>query len=254
MPTRVNVLGVGIHAVSLPEALASLEQVIRARERGYVCVSNVHTVMECQYDPYFRRAVNEALLAVPDGMPLVWIARRLGYPLPDRVYGPDLMLSLCERSAQQGYRNFFYGGSEDTLERLVARLSERFPGLPIVGAEAPPFRPLTPEEDAAAVARINAADPDVVWVGLGLPKQEKWMYEHRDRVQASLLIGVGAAFNFHAGTVAQAPRWMQKRGLEWAFRLLQEPRRLWRRYLFYNPLFIGYLALQWLKLRRFELE
>jgi N-acetylglucosaminyldiphosphoundecaprenol N-acetyl-beta-D-mannosaminyltransferase len=237
----------------MAEVLQILEQSIRDHRPGYVCAANVHVVMECQYDPYLRTAINAALLVVPDGMPLVWVARLSGFHLSDRVYGPDLMLALCERSAQQGYRNFFYGGSEEALRRLVARLIERFPGLRVAGAESPPFRPLTSAEDAAAIARINEADPDIVWVGLGAPKQEKWMYEHRDRLHAPVLIGVGAAFNFHAGTVAQAPPWMQKHGLEWAFRLIQEPRRLWRRYLFFNPLFVVYIALQKLKLRRFEL-
>ena len=254
MKARVNILGVGIHTLSLPEVLDRLEQAIQHLQRSYVCVANVHTIMECQSDPSFRQVNNEALLVVPDGMPLVWVARLRGHKSVQRVYGPDLMLALCELSAQKGYRNFFYGGSPATLERLTQHLSEKFPGLSIAGTDSPPFRPLTPEEETQAMARINEAAPDVVWVCLGAPKQEKWIYQHRNCLQAPLLIGVGAAFNFHAGTVAQAPPWMQKRGLEWVFRLFQEPRRLWRRYLLLNPLFICYLALQWLKLKRFDLE
>jgi len=237
----------------MPEALAAMEQFIARRAAAYICVANVHTVMECQMDEYLRTINHQANLVVPDGMPLVWAARLFGCRLNERVYGPDLMLAFCEQAARKGYKNFFYGGTEATLAQLTENLASRFPHLKMVGTYAPPFRPLSPEEDETVVRLINEADPDVLWVGLGAPKQEKWMYEHRGKLTVPVIVGVGAAFNFHAGVVKQAPRWMQKRGLEWLYRLSQEPQRLWYRYLFYNPLFIFYIFLQRTGLKRFDL-
>jgi len=182
--------------------------------------------MECQRDPELRRIYNASGMTTPDGMPLVWLSRLHGYHHVDRVYGPDLMLALCERSVKRGYRHFFYGGAEGVPEHLAARLQSRFPGLIVAGTYSPPFRPLRPEEDEQIVQLINETSPDIVWVGLGSPKQERWMAEHIDRLTAPVLIGVGAAFDFHTGRKPQAPRWMQRSGLEWLFRLLTEPRRL----------------------------
>jgi N-acetylglucosaminyldiphosphoundecaprenol N-acetyl-beta-D-mannosaminyltransferase len=250
---RFGVLGVWIDAVDQRRAQEAIEGWIARRQRGYVCVSNVHSVMEARRDASLRAVFNGAGLAVPDGMPLVWVGRLRGCRDVRRVYGPDLTLQLCERAARGAYACYFYGGGPGVAERLAETLSRRFPGLRVVGAEAPPFRPLTPEEDEEAVRRINAASPDVVFVGLGCPKQERWMAEHRERLQAPVLLGVGAAFDFHTGRVPQAPRWMMGAGLEWLFRLLQEPRRLWRRYLVYNPLFVLHLTLELLGLRHYPM-
>jgi len=247
---RVDVLGVGVSATTLSDAAATIEGWIAQGAREYVCVTGMHGVMESQRDAALLGIHNAAGLVTPDGMSLVWVSRWKGYHEVSRVYGPDLMLALCERSPARGYRHFLYGGSPQVLDRLIERLQARFPGLSIVGSLAPPFRPTTEEEGRSEVARINAAAPDFVWVGLGTPKQEQWMARQRPLLQAPVLIGVGAAFDFHAGTKAQAPRWMQRSGLEWLFRLLSEPRRLWRRYLTNIPLFAGYLLLDALGLRR----
>jgi N-acetylglucosaminyldiphosphoundecaprenol N-acetyl-beta-D-mannosaminyltransferase len=168
----------------------------------------------------------------------------MGFRHVERVYGPDLMLAVCEHSAKRGYRHFFYGGAPGVTEKLAVQLRSRFPGLQVAGTYSPPFRPLTPEEDREVVERINSSQPDIVWVGIGAPKQERWMAEHVGRLCAPVLIGVGAAFDFHGGLKKQAPRWMQKSGLEWSFRLMSEPRRLWRRYLVNNPFFLWLIFLQ----------
>jgi N-acetylglucosaminyldiphosphoundecaprenol N-acetyl-beta-D-mannosaminyltransferase len=241
---RIDVLGVAVSAISMDDALEVIDGWITGGDHQYVCVTGVHGVMESQRDPALRRIHNAAGLVTPDGMPLVWLGRWHGHRRITRVYGPDLMLAVCERSIATGYRHFFYGGGEDVAERLVRRLERRFPGLAVAGTYAPPFRPLTTDERDDIVRRINDAKPDVVWVGLGTPKQEHWMAQHVDRLTASVLIGVGAAFDFHAGVKAQAPRWMQRSGLEWLFRLGSEPRRLGRRYAVNNPVFV------WMTLRQ----
>ncbi len=252
-PERVNVLGVGVSAINMPMALEIIAGWIARREPRYVCVTGVHGVMESQRDEDLRRIHNRAGIVAPDGMPLVWLSRLRGFRHVERVYGPDLMLAVCEYSVSRGYRHFFYGGVEGVADRLAAALQKRFPGLQVVGTYSPPFRPLTPEEDEQVVGIINAGDPDIVWVGLSTPKQERWMVEHRDRLRAPVLIGVGAAFDFLSGRKPQAPRWMQRSGLEWLFRLLTEPRRLWRRYLINNPLFVALVLLQLTGLRRYSL-
>jgi N-acetylglucosaminyldiphosphoundecaprenol N-acetyl-beta-D-mannosaminyltransferase len=236
---RVDVLGVGISAISLDGAVDEIMQWVNDGERHYVCVTNVHTVMECQHDEELRRIHNESGLTTPDGMPIVWCLRRAGPVGVTRVYGPDLMLALSKPLAESRRSVFLYGTTARTLELLSERLTSQFPGLRIAGSYAPPFRPLTPAEDADVVRLINESGADVVWVGLGAVKQEYWMARHRDSLDASALIGVGAAFDFHAGVVKQAPLWMQRHGLEWVYRLCREPRRLWRRYLRTNPAFVG---------------
>jgi N-acetylglucosaminyldiphosphoundecaprenol N-acetyl-beta-D-mannosaminyltransferase len=251
---RVNVLGVGVTPLTRELAVATIERWIADGDRQYVCVSGIHGVMESHRDERLRAIHNRAGMVTPDGMPLVWLTKLQGHAPVERVYGPDLMLDVCARSVGRGYRHFFYGGAEGVAEKLIARLQARFPGLVVVGALCPPFRPLTPAEDAEVVERINTAGPDVVWVGLSTPKQEQWMWEHRTRLTAPVCIGVGAAFDFHAGLKRQAPRWMQRSGLEWLFRLGSEPRRLWRRYLRNNPLFVWHLLHQWAGLRRYTLE
>lgn len=243
-PQKIDILGVNISAINMGLALDTIEGWLAERRSRYVCVTGVHGVMECQRDVSLRRIHNQAGLVTPDGMPLVWLSRLKGFRHVDRVYGPDLMLALCERSARRGYRQYFYGGAEGVPEQLADTLRRRFPRLKIAGTYSPPFRPLTPEEDEAVVEQINATAPDIVWVGLSTPKQERWMAAHVGRLNAPVLIGVGAAFDFHTGRKPQAPRWMQRAGLEWCFRLLTEPRRLWRRYLVNNPHFILLLLKQ----------
>jgi N-acetylglucosaminyldiphosphoundecaprenol N-acetyl-beta-D-mannosaminyltransferase len=234
---RVDVLGVHISAIDMDAAVAEIARWVDEDEHHYVCVTGVHGVMESQRDPELRRIHNASGLTTPDGMPMVWAGRRVGASI-SRVYGPDLMLAVCERAEAQGWSMYLYGGQAHIPALLGARLRERFPDLRVVGAYSPPFRPLTPQEDAAIVDEINAAEPDIVWVGLSTPKQERWMAAHVDRLSAHALVGVGAAFDIHAGTLPQAPRWMQSRGLEWLYRLVREPRRLWKRYLSNNPRFV----------------
>ncbi len=252
-PARVNVLGVGVSAITMEMALSLIDEWIARREPQYVCVTGVHGVMESQRDPALRATLCRSGLTTPDGMPLVWLSKLKGFRHVERVYGPDLMLALCERSVTRGYRHFLYGGDEELVAALAVRLQERYPGIQIVGTHAPPFRPLTEEEDTAIVRMMNDAAPDVVWVGLSTPKQERWMADHHKRIAAPVMVGVGAAFDFGAGRKKQAPHWMRRSGLEWFFRLLQEPRRLWRRYLINNPRFVGLVLLQFLHLRRWEL-
>jgi N-acetylglucosaminyldiphosphoundecaprenol N-acetyl-beta-D-mannosaminyltransferase len=249
-PPAVDVLGVPLALTDYERTLDWIDDTVAASGRGYICVAAVHTVMACQEDAELRRAVLNSDLTVPDGQPLIWAMNALGHDLSHRVYGPDLMARACERAATTGTRMFLYGGrNQGGLVQLALNLRTRYPGLQIVGGYAPPFRTLTADEQHAIADEINRSQADVVWVGIGVPKQEKWMATMRRHLDAPVLIGVGAAFDFHAGLVPQAPHWMQSVGLEWAFRLAQEPRRLWRRYARYNPLFvIGFLR-QWLRHR-----
>jgi N-acetylglucosaminyldiphosphoundecaprenol N-acetyl-beta-D-mannosaminyltransferase len=254
MAERVNILGVGVSAITMAQAQAAVDAWIAQRQQHYICVTNVHVIMECQRDAALRRIQNAAGLVTPDGIPLVWYCHFKGYRHVERVYGPDLMLALCEHSLVRGYRHYFYGGAAGVHERLAQRLQQRFPGLHVAGGYSPPFRPLSAEEDEQIVAMINAAAPDIVWVGLGAPRQEHWLAAHTGRLHAPVLVGVGAAFDFHSGLKRQAPRWMQRSGLEWLFRLLTEPRRLWRRYLVYNPLFVALVVQQELGLNHYTLD
>jgi len=228
-----------------------MEAMIATGGRGYVTAAAVNLVMAAREDPRARAAVLGATLAVPDGQPLVWALHALGHARATRVYGPDLMARFCARAARTGIPIYLYGGrTPAALELLERRLRERFPGLLIAGGFSPPFRPLSADEEKSVVAAIDASGAQVVWVGTGQPKQEKWMLEMRPRLAAPLLVGVGAAFDFHAGLVSQAPGWMQRAGLEWAYRLSREPRRLWRRYARYNPLFVAGFAAQYVRERR----
>jgi N-acetylglucosaminyldiphosphoundecaprenol N-acetyl-beta-D-mannosaminyltransferase len=247
----VPVLGVKISAICLDSATERVQTWVEARERRYVCVADVHSVMESVRDPSLRQIHNKADMVTPDGMPVVWMCRLGGRRETGRVYGPDLMLECCQRFVEHGYRHFLYGGRAGVADLLAERLVRRFPGLEIAGTLTPPFRPLTPDEDAEAVRRINDAGADLVWVGLGAPKQERWMDAHRPLLDAPVLLGVGAAFDFHAGLKRQAPRFVQHSGFEWLFRLVTEPRRLWRRYLFNNPAFVWNVCLEATGLRRF---
>jgi N-acetylglucosaminyldiphosphoundecaprenol N-acetyl-beta-D-mannosaminyltransferase len=250
-PASVEVLGVPLALTDYERTIEWMDATIATGQRGYVCVAAVHTVMACQEDPELRAAVLGSDLTVPDGQPLVWAMNALGHDLSSRVYGPDLMARYCERAALTGARMFLYGGrNQGALVQLALNLRTRYPGLNIVGGYAPPFRALTAEEESFVLDEINRSQADVVWVGIGVPKQEKWMAAMRGRLRAPVLVGVGAAFDFHAGLVSQAPRWMQSMGLEWAYRLLQEPGRLWRRYLRYNPRFVAGFLRQWLAHRK----
>jgi N-acetylglucosaminyldiphosphoundecaprenol N-acetyl-beta-D-mannosaminyltransferase len=242
-----EVLGIPLALTDYTRTLDWIEAAIAARQRAYVCVAAVHTVMESREDPQLREAVLASDFTVPDGQPLVWAMNLLGHNLSSRVYGPDLMQRACERAAQTGQTFYLYGGREAALARLRDELPVRHPGLEIVGARPAPFRELAPDEADEIAAEINAAAPDVIWVGLGVPLQEKWMAAMRERLEAPVLVGVGAAFDFHAGLKRQAPDGLQRLGLEWAFRLAQEPRRLWRRYLRYNPRFVIGFARQYLR-------
>lgn len=246
-----SLLGVHIDALQIPAAIATMEKWIRDRVGcRYVAVTGMHGVTEAQHDPQFRAVLNDADLVVPDGMPLVWCARLRGHSLRRRVYGPELMLTFCRQAAAKGYRHFLYGGDAGVADRLAAVLQQLCPGIQIAGTYSPPFRPLTSEEDEQIMETINATAPDVVWVGLSTPKQERWMYEHRDRLKASVLVGVGAAFDINSGIRKQAPSWMREHGLEWLFRLVQEPRRLWKRYLVYGAEFAALVLLELLGLKK----
>jgi len=239
---RYDLLGVQVSAISLPQAV---ELIARAIQEGvpregarWVCVTGVHGVMESQRDPELQRIHNRAFMVTPDGMPLVWLGRKAGYRHMTRVYGPDLMTEICRLSPERGWRHFLYGGEPGVEDLLAQKLRERFPGIEIVGTWCPPFRPLTDAEKDDISSMINRARPDIVWVGLSTPKQERWMAEMAPRLRVPVLVGVGAAFDFLSGRKPQAPRWMQRSGLEWLFRLMTEPRRLWRRYLVNNMLFV----------------
>ncbi|MFZ1890509.1 MAG: WecB/TagA/CpsF family glycosyltransferase [Candidatus Binataceae bacterium] len=245
--SRANILGVGVSAINLPIALDTIEDWIARREPNYVCVTGVHGVMESHRSSELREIHNRAGLVTPDGMPLVWLSRLMGFPEVARVYGPDLMLAICERSIARGWRHFLYGGAPGVPELLGRKLSEQFAGIEIAGMYSPPFRPLSATEDQDIVGRINDSGADIVWVGLSTPKQERWMAAHRAALNVPVLVGCGAAFDFHAGLKAQAPRWIQRSGLEWMFRLLSEPRRLGPRYLVNNPLFVGLIIRQLLR-------
>ncbi|HWG73095.1 MAG TPA: WecB/TagA/CpsF family glycosyltransferase [Acidimicrobiales bacterium] len=240
----MDVLGVGISATSLPAAVATVAGWIERKERRYVCVTGVHGVMESQEDPELMAIHNQSGLTVPDGAPMVWAGRAAGATGMGRVRGPDLMVALCRLAATQGWTSYFYGGAPDTPHLLADRLRSRFPGLEVVGCMSPPFRPLTEQENSDFVGQINAAGPDLVWVGLSTPKQERWMAENIDRLEASALLGVGAAFDIHAGLVPEPPRWIQSSGFEWLYRLSRDPGRLWKRYARHNPRFVARMVRQ----------
>ena len=246
-----SVLGVRVDAVQIPEVVARMEEWIARRERcQYIAVTGMHGATEAQHHAQFKTILNSAGLVVPDGMPLVWIGRRHGFDMRRRVYGPELMATFCKQTASKGYRHFFYGGAPGVAEDLASRFVSQFHGVVVAGIYSPPFRTLTPEEDREIIHAIEGAQPDIVWVGLSTPKQERWMFEHRDRLNVPVLVGVGAAFDFHTGRISQAPVWMGDHGLEWLFRLSVEPRRLWHRYLVYGAEFVALVLLELLGLKK----
>jgi N-acetylglucosaminyldiphosphoundecaprenol N-acetyl-beta-D-mannosaminyltransferase len=251
---RANVLGVGLSALNPDLALKAVARALEQKTKGYVCVTGVHGVMEAQHDETLHGILNRAFLNTPDGMPMVWVGRRQGFRAMDRVYGPDLMLWVCEFTRDKPYTHFLYGGADGVAPELKRRLEEKIPGLKIVGTYTPPFRALTAAEEAEFIGMIRTLKPDIIWVGLSTPKQERFMAQYWQQLDTTLMFGVGAAFDFHAGRVRQAPRWMQRSGLEWLFRLGCEPRRLWRRYFRNNPLFLFHIACQFAGLRKYPLD
>lgn len=251
---RFNVLGVSVSGMNLGVAVDAMLEAIRERRKGYICVTGVHGVIEAQDDPEFRRILNESFLTTTDGMPLVWLGRHHVGPEVDRVYGPDLMLLALGGMQSKGVRHFFYGGAPGVAEELQEKMLERFPEAVICGTYTPPFRPLTLDEEIELREVMRVHRPDIVWVGLSTPKQERFMAAYLATLPTVLMVGVGAAFDFHSGRVKQAPVWVQRSGFEWLYRMLAEPRRLARRYLVNNPRFLLLIALQLLGLRKYPLE
>ena len=247
---RYNVLGVGVSALTLAQARDLVVGVRGQLRRGYICCGTAAGLTEARANPALRKIFNESSLTTPDGMPLVWLGPR-GV---ERVYGPDLMLAVCDAGRASGLTHYFLGGAEGVAEALKQKLCARFPGLAVVGTFTPPFRPLDANEFTALRADVARARPDVIWVGLGTPKQEHFMAEHWQTLDAGVLIGVGAAFDFHSGRVRQAPRWIQRSGFEWLFRLCTEPRRLGRRYLATTPLFALRVLAQMSGLKKYPLD
>lgn len=248
-----RVLGTRVNAVQIPGVIAWLEHQIRiGGNTTYVAVTGMHGVVEARHNPSFQKILEAAGLVVPDGMPLVYLGRLAGYELPRRVYGPELMLAFCQQTGSQ-YRHFFYGGAPGVPEQLAEILQTKF-GIRTLGTYSPPFRALTEDEKSHVIAVINEARPDVLWVGLSTPKQEYWMHEYSHRLRVPVMLGVGAAFDLNTGRLKQAPRWMRENCLEWLFRLLMEPKRLWHRYLVYGSQFLWYVLLEVLQLRTFKSE
>lgn len=245
-----EVVGTGLAVTDYEQTMDWMDAAIARRDRRILTAAAVHLVMVATEDPDVRAAV-DAAVAVPDGQPLVWAIRALGHGSATRMYGPELMARYCDRSTSTGVRHYLYGGHNDgALLQLTLELRRRFPGIDVVGGYSPPHRPLTAAEEDWVVDQINGSEADIVWVGIGQPKQEKWMADMRDRLNPPILAGVGAAFDFHAGLLPQAPSWMQAVGLEWLFRLIKEPRRLFKRYAKYNPLFVAGFARQYARHRR----
>jgi N-acetylglucosaminyldiphosphoundecaprenol N-acetyl-beta-D-mannosaminyltransferase len=248
--SKATILGVQTDAQTFTEAVTRLTHWATDTHPRYVCTCPVYTIMMCRENPAVKQAVNGADMVTADGMPVVWVQRRRGFPQAERVYGPDVMLALCAKTAGAGISHFFWGGQPGVADQLVGRLKAQFPRLNVAGAYTPPVADLETRPDPAVIERLNAANAQIIWVGLGSPKQDLWMSLYRPALSAPLFIGVGAAFDMLSGVRSQAPRWMQRSGLEWLFRLAQEPRRLARRYLVYNPLFVWHVLRESLDLRR----
>ncbi|HEY2409158.1 MAG TPA: WecB/TagA/CpsF family glycosyltransferase [Polyangiaceae bacterium] len=249
----MNVLGVGVDAIDMETAVARIVDASKSRSGEYVCVTGVHGVMEAQRDPKLREILNQSLVTTPDGMPMVWLGRLAGFRRMRRVYGPDLMLEICRASVADGQSHYLYGGNTGVANELADCLRERVPGIRIVGTFTPPFRPLTADEESRLSQELEALQPDFFWVGLSTPKQERFMARYKGRLPAKVMLGVGAAFDMHTGRTKQAPGWMQRAGLEWLFRLLQEPRRLFKRYAVNNPAFVWKVLQQKVGLRQYSL-
>ena len=254
MRPRVNVLGVGVDAIDMPQAIERIVNAAKSPTGGeYVCVTGVHGVMEAQRDPKLREILNRSLETTPDGMPMVWLGRLAGHRRMRRVYGPDLMLEICRASVSEGRTHYLYGGNTGVATELAERLRQRVPGIRIVGTFTPPFRALSEDEEMRLAREVETLQPDFFWVGLSTPKQERFMAQYRGKLSAKVMLGVGAAFDMHSGRTKQAPSWMQRLGLEWLFRLLQEPRRLFKRYAVNNPTFVWRVLQQKAGLRQYSL-
>jgi N-acetylglucosaminyldiphosphoundecaprenol N-acetyl-beta-D-mannosaminyltransferase len=235
---RFDVLGLQVSVTNKQAAVDAADDLIRVGRRGYICVTGVHGVMESQSDPELREIHDRSFLTVPDGMPLVWLGKLHGHRSMGRVYGPDFMIELCLRAAECGYTVFLYGGAADVAENLKVALEQKCTGLKVVGTYTPPFRPLNQAEEAELVARVAECRPDIVWVGLSTPKQERFMARYLPLLDTKLMVGVGAAFDIHTGRISDSPAVLKACGLQWLHRLWQEPKRLWRRYLYNNPKFL----------------
>ena len=246
---KIDICNVPVSSVNIPQACEMIDQWIKERKKVYVCVAPVSTIVDSQSDHEYKKILEEADMVTPDGMPLVWTAKLMGDKSIERTYGPDLMLAVCEAGQKKGYRHYLYGGTESACSLLKNVLKRNFPDIIICGSFSPPFKITYIQERKEILDEINRLNPDVLWVGLGSPKQDYWMRHHRDRLDVPVMIGVGAAFDFLAGTKKQAPRWMRKAGLEWFFRLCSEPQRLWKRYLVGNTRFIFLLIGHLLKVR-----
>jgi N-acetylglucosaminyldiphosphoundecaprenol N-acetyl-beta-D-mannosaminyltransferase len=251
---RANVLGVGVHAIDMRSAALVLEARIRERAKGYVCLAGVHGIMEAQRNRRLKLIFAEALLVVPDGMPLTWMGHLQGFSAMQRVFGPDLMVNIIGRAEFRNCVHFLCGGEAGVAESLRDEMLRRFPWIKIAGTYSPPFRPMTAVEERELVTKVRALQPDIIWVGLSTPKQERFMAHYLPMLDTKLMIGVGAAFLFHTGAIKDSPEWVKRAGLQWLHRLLQEPSRLWRRYLLNNPLFIVYAFLQIIGWKRYALE
>jgi len=240
----VDILGVKVHATNMDRALSWIESALARGDKGYVCVTGVHGIMESQVDSRLRHIINHSELTIPDGRPTVWVGWLRGFFKMRQVTGPDMMLRICALSQEKGYTHFFYGGMEGVADELKESLTQRFPGLKVVGTYTPPFRPLNPEEEAGLIQQISELKPDFFWVGLSTPKQEKFMDQYISKLDARLMVGVGAAFDIHTGRINDAPYWMKFMGVQWLHRIYQDPARLWRRYCINNPKFVYHLALE----------
>lgn len=249
---RANVLGVKVSAVNLVMAVEMADQWVATGNSGYICLTGVHGVMEAQKDRQYRHILNRAFLTAPDGMPMSWVGWHQGFPHMDRVFGPDFMTAMCHLSVTRAYRNFLYGGKPGVAAKLAEELKREFPGLQVVGTCTPPFSDLTNRQEEEILAQVRESKPDIVWVGLSTPKQERFMARYFDRLRVPLLIGVGAAFDYHTGGIRDCSDWVKRAGLQWLHRLLQDPKRLWKRYLCNNPSFLWHIACQMSGLREYR--
>jgi len=252
----VRILGSTVNIVNIPTVVGFMDRCIDEYRSGkhpcrQIVVTGFHGLWEAHKSPELKNILNSADMWIPDGIAPVWVARKKGFPDADRTPGADVMKAFFEKADQSGYRSFFYGDTDETLAQLKSRLEEKYPGHQVVGMYSPPFRQLSDEEDRQIVDMINDAKPDVLWVGLGMPKQDRWIYEHLDRLHMPLAIGVGAAFGFHSGKVTRVPEWIGRNGLEWVWRLACEPKKLWRRDILDGPRFIAHVLLEMTGLRKY---
>lgn len=249
---RVNVLGVGVNPTTMLETLALIDHHLCGDKPSYICVTGVHGIMEAQKSPDLRNALNSSLTTIPDGRPTVWVGWLGGFRQMQQVTGPNLMLKLCARSVEKGYTHFFYGGGPGIADELKQSLQARCPGLKVVGTYTPPFRPLSVAEECELISQVARLKPDLFWVGLSTPKQERFMAEFLPKLDTKLMLGVGAAFDIHTGRIADSPPWLQAIGLQWLHRLAQDPKRLWKRYLTNNPRFLYLITMQLLGIKQYE--